>query len=114
MDAVRTGDCLTVLAEFESGTIDLAYLDPPFNTGRTMNAVNGSYGDSWDGVHHYVRFMRPRVEQIHRTLKSNVSILLHCDWRTCHHFWIMLEEIFGRENFVNHLIWLYGLGGSSP
>src|SRR5215510_10804534 len=58
--------------------------------------------------------MRPRLREIHRVLKPDGSILLHCDWRTCHHFRLMLDELFGAERFVNHLIWHYGLGGSSP
>jgi DNA modification methylase len=58
--------------------------------------------------------MRSRIEAIHRVLKPDGSILLHCDWRTCHHFRLMLDEMFGAERFVNHLIWRYGLGGSSP
>ena len=42
------------------------------------------------------------------------SVLLHCDWRSCHHLRVLLDEVFGAERFVNHLIWVYGLGGSSP
>jgi DNA modification methylase len=111
---VITGDCLQVLAKFPEGEIDLAYLDPPFNTGKTQVAPNGDYHDSWNDVQAYLDFMRPRVQAIHRVLKPNGSILLHCDWRTCHHLRLMLDDLFGPANFVNHLIWQYGLGGSSP
>jgi DNA modification methylase len=46
-------------------------------------------------------------------LRPSGSILLHCDWRCSHHLRLLLDEIFGAEQFVNHLIWAYGLGGSS-
>lgn len=114
LDQVILGDCLDVLRSWSEGAIDLAYLDPPFNTGRTMAAANGAYADRWDDLDAYLAYMRPRIAEICRTLKPHGSILLHCDWRTCHHFRIMLEELLGRESFVNHLIWSYGLGGSSP
>lgn len=114
MDCTHTGDCLRVVAGFADGTIDLVYLDPPFNTGRTLSAAQGEYEDSWNDLGEYLRYMRPRVEAMHRVLKPDGSILLHCDWRTCHHYRIMLDEVFGEACFVNHLIWRYGLGGSSP
>ncbi|HWB19869.1 MAG TPA: site-specific DNA-methyltransferase, partial [Phycisphaerales bacterium] len=62
----------------------------------------------------YMGFMRERVKEIHRVLKKHGVIFVHCDWRTCHHQRLMLDEIFGAEGFVNHLVWVYGLGGSSP
>ena len=83
-------------------------------TGRQHIASEGSYSDSWADLNDYTAFMRPRLEHIHRVLKSTGSVLIHCDWRTCHHFRLMLDELFGSNQFVNHLIWAYGLGGSSP
>src|SRR5688572_11608391 len=79
-----------------------------------MHAENGSYADCWPGLREYLDYMRPRVQCICDALKPNGSILLHCDWRTCHHFRVMLDDLLGPERFVNHLIWRYGLGGSSP
>lgn len=111
---VIQADCLDVLRSWPDSCVDLAYLDPPFNTGQTFEAAGGRYEDSWPGVEAYLAFMRPRVEQIRRVLKPTGSILLHCDWRMCHHFRLMLDELFGESCFVNHLIWRYGLGGSSP
>lgn len=113
IDQVLGGDCLDVLCGFPAEAIDLAYLDPPFNTGRTLRTNHVKYADSWPDIHAYLSFMRPRIEAIARALKPRGSILLHCDWRTCHHFRLMLEELMGPEHFVNHLIWRYGLGGSS-
>lgn len=111
---VHCGDCLDVLCQLDVHSVDLAYLDPPFNTGQSQSASNGSYDDCWESVEAYLAFLTPRVQAIHRVLKPTGSILLHCDWRTSHHVRLMLDEVFGSANFVNHLIWRYGLGGSSP
>jgi DNA modification methylase len=114
LDEIVCGDCLEVLGRLPDGVADLAYLDPPFNTGRTLAAKAASYEDTWTSVDAYLAFLRPRIEATHRVLAPNGVILLHCDWRTCHHLRLMLDELFGVDGFVNHLIWTYGLGGSSP
>jgi DNA modification methylase len=107
------GDCLDVLGGRPAGFADLAYLDPPFNTGRTHLASNGVYSDRFDDMEAYLAFLQPRLEAVHRALRTDGAILLHCDWRTCHHLRLMLDEMFGVDRFINHLIWQYGLGGSS-
>ena len=114
LNQVLHGDCLNVLRLLPSDSIDLTYLDPPFNTGRTLTASGAAYCDQWNSTADYIAFMQPRVEAICRVLKPHGAILLHCDWRTCHHFRMMLDALLGAENFINHLIWSYGLGGSSP
>jgi DNA modification methylase len=114
VNQVLAGDCLDVLLDLPDGIADLVYLDPPFNTGKTQVSTRARYPDHWPDMASYLAFMQPRVRAIHRSLKPDGSILLHCDWRTCHHFRLMLDEIFGVDRFVNHLIWRYGLGGSSP
>lgn len=114
IDTVVHGDCLEVLAQLPDACVDLAYLDPPFNTGRTQSAHGGAYADAWPTMDAYLAFIDARVRQIRRVLKPSGSILLHCDWRACHHLRLLLDEVFGAEQFVNHLIWHYGLGGSSP
>ncbi len=111
------GDCLEVLSAWPEHLADLVYLDPPFNTGRTHRgraASGAAYPDSWPSIGAYLEFLRPRTEAVYRVLKPRGSILLHCDWRTCHHLRLLLDELLGPRNFVNHLIWSYGLGGSSP
>lgn len=72
------------------------------------------YRDFWPSVADYLDFMRPRLVEMRRVLRSTGSILLHCDWRACHHLRLLLDDLFGPERFVNHLVWAYGLGGSSP
>ncbi len=112
-DEVLCRDCLAALDSLPGDVFDLAYLDPPFNTGRTHSATNGSFRDAWPSLEAYLDFLRPRVQAVHSALKPNGSILLHCDWRTSHHVRLLLDDVFGPDNFVNHLIWSYGLGGSS-
>ncbi len=114
LDQVITGDCLAVLCGRPPGAVHLAYLDPPFNTGRRHCGAQAAYSDTWPGLEAYLAFLRPRLEAVHRALGPHGSILLHCDWRTSHHLRLLLDEIFGESRFVNHLIWVYGLGGSSP
>jgi DNA modification methylase len=108
------GDCLTVLAKRPPGWVDLAYLDPPFNTGRAQKASGGAYDDRWPCMADYIAFLRGRIEAITRALAAHGSILVHCDWRTSHHVRLILDELLGEGAFVNHLVWSYGLGGSSP
>ncbi|MCA9284722.1 MAG: site-specific DNA-methyltransferase [Phycisphaerales bacterium] len=116
---VQLGDCLELLPAIDTGSADLVYLDPPYNTGSerigTERGKGASrYPDRWPDVRAYLAFMRPRLEQIHRVLRASGSILLHCDWRTSHHLRLLLDDVFGADRFVNHLVWSYGLGGSSP
>lgn len=113
------GDCLPFLQHLlESATlragIDLIYIDPPFNTGTAKSGDAGKYYDSWPDINQYIQFLRERVCLMHKLLNVTGSLLVHCDWRTAHHIRFLLDEIFGHEMFVNHLIWQYGLGGSSP
>ncbi len=112
---LRHGDCLDVLPMVGSSSVDLVYLDPPFNSGIRRKGRKGlSFDDRFVDVAAYRAFIAPRLEESHRVLRASGSILVHVDWRTSHHVRLLLDEIFGAENFVNHLIWSYGLGGSGP
>jgi len=111
---VICADNARVLPELPDASIDLIYIDPPFNTGRTQSQRAGKFVDSWDTVSDYVEFLRPRIMEMHRILRPTGSLLLHGDWRTSHRVRVMLDEVFGPDRFVNHLVWSYGLGGSSP
>ncbi len=102
----------------------MIYADPPFFTGATQRSspaaarrhrtADASYADSWPSVDGYIGWLRERIEATAPALKPTGLILIHCDWHACHHIRLMLEELFGVSGFVNHLIWSYGLGGSSP
>lgn len=88
--------------------IDLIYLDPPFNTGK-QQAIHGiSYTDNYID---YGDFLRKRLYLCYRTLKTIGSLFLHLDYREVHYAKIWLDEIFGRSNFRNEIIWSYDYGG---
>jgi DNA modification methylase len=108
------GDWLEAARSLEAGSVDLVYADPPFNTGSAKRARAGGFADRWEDIGSYLGWLRERIEATAGLLKPTGSILLHVDWRTCHHARLMLDEILGADRFVNHLVWSYGLGGSSP
>lgn len=114
LDEIVGGDCLAVLDALPAGFADLAYVDPPFNTGHLQISARAAYADAWPTMQSYLAFLRPRLEAVHRALAPSGSILLHCDWRAGHHLRLLLDDVFEPGGFVNHLIWSYGLGGSSP
>lgn len=114
---VIEGDNLVALAAMEPSSVALAYLDPPFGTGRDF----GSYDDRWPNRASLIGMLRPRIEAIHRVLQSEGSILVHLDHRVAHEIARVLDEVFGPGDrdpgggpgFRNEIIWTYGLGGSS-
>ncbi len=133
------GDSLTLLREkIANDSINLIYIDPPFNTGKTRQQTRiqvaqdkkgdrigfqgqryktlraekgaGSYSDSFDD---YLAFLKPRLVEARRVLKSSGSFFLHLDWRESHYCKILCDEIFGRESFMNEIVWAYDFGGRS-
>lgn len=113
-------DNLNRLSQFPSECMDLIYLDPPFFSNRNYEVIWGdeaeirSFEDRWEGgIQVYVQWMRERMFEMYRILKPSGSIYLHCDWHASHHLKVMMDEVFGRENFLNNIVWCYGLGGSS-
>lgn len=116
LNRIHHGDNLAFLRAWPDACVDLVSIDPPFNTGATKRGRDEGvdYADAWPTIEDYLAFMRPRLIELHRVLKPTGSILLHCDWRASHHLRLLLDHVFGPERFVNHLIWTYGLGGSSP
>jgi DNA modification methylase len=115
------GDNLEILKIIEDNTIDLIYFDPPFFSNRNYEVIWGdegevrSFQDRWaGGMEHYIGWLKERVEQMHRILKSTGSIFLHCDWHADAYIRVhILDRIFGLDNFKNEIIWNYeesGLG----
>lgn len=120
---VAQADWLDRARGLRAGSIDLLYADPPFNTGASKvtpplagrvgrNGV-ARYPDRWPTMEAYIGWLRERVEATLPAMKQTGNILIHCDWRACHRIRVMLDEVLGADRFVNHLIWSYGLGGSS-
>ncbi len=130
------GDNLEVLPRFEDGAFQLIYIDPPFNTGRTQTRrtlqtvpdehgdrvgfqgrrfktrllAESSYGDAFED---YLAFLEPRLTHAHRLLAESGTLYFHIDYREAHYCKLLLDEIFGRESFLNELIWAYDYGARS-
>lgn len=130
------GDNLSVLEQLPSESVDLIYIDPPFNTGKvqgrtqikTVRSESGdrvgfqglkyetikvgtkSYSDLFDD---YLDFLEPRLKQAYRILAANGSFYFHIDYREVHYCKVLLDQIFGRESFLNEVIWAYDYGARS-
>ena len=128
------GDNLPLLEAIPDGAVDLIYIDPPFNTGKVQartqiktersgdgdrvgfqgnrykTQILGSMGyqDKFDD---FIAFIEPRLVQAHRILSPQGSLYFHIDYREVHYCKILLDHIFGRENFLNEIIWAYDYGG---
>ncbi len=133
---IRFGDNLELLREIGDETIDLIYIDPPFNTGRTQSrtfirTVRDANGDrvGFGGRHYrtetvsenhyrdtfddFIGFLEPRMQEAYRVLKPHGSLYFHIDYREVHYCKILLDDIFGRNSFLNEIIWAYDYGGRS-
>jgi site-specific DNA-methyltransferase (adenine-specific) len=157
------GDNLNVLKKYiKDESVDLVYLDPPFNSDRNYNILFKqkdapsagadnpqilAFTDTWtwgnddaqllkqlqetaaprvsdtltalykilgqSDMMSYIVMMAPRLVELRRVLKPTGSIYLHCDMSAAHYLKVLMDSIFGPENFLNNVVWLYGLGGSS-
>jgi len=136
-DLVIAGDNADVLPRLPAGAFDLIYLDPPFNTGRARaratlavrRAGLGEQGDRAgfggrryrsrllrtlsyeDRFGDYLEFLAPRLERCRELLAAHGTLYFHIDYREAHYCKLLLDEIFGREAFLNELIWAYDYGG---
>ncbi len=129
-------DNLEGLASMPDEGVDLVYVDPPFNTGRTQSKRsirtlrddNGDrtgfqgkryrtveldstgYSDSFDD---YLGFLEPRFREARRILKPDGSFFLHVDYREAHYCKVLLDRIFGRDSLINEIVWAYDYGARS-
>ncbi|EQB64140.1 MAG: DNA methyltransferase [candidate division Zixibacteria bacterium RBG-1] len=108
------GDNLEILSTLDKESVDLIYIDPPFFSNRNYEIIWGdeaeirSFEDRWEGgINVYIDWMKERVIELHRVLKSTGSFYLHCDWHAGHYLKVMCDEIFGDNNFRNEIIWHY-------
>ena len=91
--------------------VDLIYIDPPWNSGRNYEIFWGetqekrSFDDRHESTQAYIDYMRPRCEQLERVLKPTGSFYYHCDWHASHYVKVMLDQIFGENNFQCEIIW---------
>jgi len=114
---VRVGDNLDVMRALPDACLDLIYADPPFNTGRrrAQGLPGHVFNDRWPGgVRTYLSFLEPRLREMHRLLKPTGTLYLHLDWHAVHYAKVLLDEIFGYDNFLNEIVWSYRTGGLCP
>ena len=104
MDKIITGDSYDVLQTLET-KVDFVYLDPPFNSGKDWATATGSFTDKWDSDEQYIEFLRERIIECKRLLKPTGSIMVHVDDAMSHYVKIMLDQVFGKENYINNIIW---------
>ncbi len=134
---LHEGDNLEVVRTFPDASFTLIYLDPPFNTGRartraveTVRSVEGvagrkgfhgrdyerlvgdlrTYDDSFDD---YWGFLEPRLEEAWRLLADDGTLYVHLDYREAHYAKVLMDALFGRDRFLNELIWAYDYGAKS-
>lgn len=113
MNQLILSDNLEVLRKLESESVDLIYLDPPFFSNRNYEVIWGDEGevhsfvDRWSGgIDHYIVWLKERVIEMHRILKTTGSIFLHCDWNANAYIRVeILDKVFGHNNFRNEIIW---------
>jgi DNA modification methylase len=108
---IYCGDCLDQLRKLPDACIDLIYIDPPFNSNRNYEVFWGetkekrAFEDRHASTQAYIDFMRPRCEQLARVLKPTGSFYYHCDWHASHYVKVMLDQIFGENQFQAEIVW---------
>ena len=113
IDTLYTGDCYTWLKTIEPGAIDLVYLDPPFFTQKVQksktrdNTQEYRFSDTWTNIEEYRAFLKLRIEECRRALRDTGSMFVHCDSSATHHIRLILDEVFGTDNFQSEIIWAY-------
>jgi len=133
---IISADNIDWLHRREAESIDLIYIDPPFNTGtrqqrtrmknvrdnegdrtgfgghryRTEKVASGSYADTYDD---FIGFLEPRLVEAHRVLSNSGSLFFHIDYREVHYCKVLLDSIFGRASYMNEIIWAYDYGARS-
>jgi DNA modification methylase len=108
------GEALATTAALRSESIDLIYMDPPFFTGRNHSSGENRFRDNWHGdLNSYIGWILPRLRAMRRLLKPTGTLFLHLDWHAVHYAKVELDRIFGRDQFINEIIWSYRTGGAS-
>jgi DNA modification methylase len=112
-DRLIHGDGLAELEATADGALAAIYVDPPFGTGAVQRGRLASYQDRPDDPDAFVRWLGPYLEHSRRVLTATGSLFVHLDYRAVHYVKVALDHLFGRDRFVNELIWCYAVGGKS-
>jgi len=108
---IYCGDNFDQLRKLPDGCVDLIYIDPPFNSNRNYEVFWGetkekrSFEDRHESTRAYIEYMRPRCVELQRVLKKTGSFYYHCDWHASHYVKVMLDQIFGENQFENEIVW---------
>ncbi len=107
------GNCVEKLKEIAANKVDLIYFDPPFFTQRKHSSTNKDnsktykFNDKYTSIEDYLRLIENVLAQSKRILKNIGSVFLHCDKTASHNIRVVLDKVFGRENFQSEIIWSY-------
>jgi len=102
---IHCEDCLDVLLRFPSASINLIYIDPPFIGAEDITNSKPNHIINTESIYDYSEWLLPRIIELHRILKDDGSIYLQCDSSTDAYIKILLDKIFGIENFNSRIIW---------
>ncbi len=133
---IYLADNLSVLRDLPDGSVNLIYIDPPFNTGKAqkhtvLHTVRDTNGDrtGFQGLRYkttkgdtraftdifddFLEFIEPRLREAYRVLTDDGTLYFHIDYREVHYCKVLLDDIFGRKSFLNEIIWAYDYGARS-
>ncbi len=109
---LHRGDNLEFMQALPEGSCDLIYVDPPFFADKPSRGNRHRFRSAWQGgLEAYLEFLRPRLAEMHRLLPDHGSLYVHLDATVVHYVKIMLDELFGRDQFLNEIVWRYRTGG---
>lgn len=101
------------MKKIKNNSIDLIYLDPPFFTQHTQKGLLRKeeriveFQDSWKNINEYIDYIKIRLIEMKRILKDTGSIFFHCDKTASHYLRVLLNDVFGMNNFQSEIIWSY-------
>ena len=110
---IYQGNSVEKLKEIEANKVDLIYFDPPFFTQRKHTLTNKDssktyeFDDKYNSIEEYLTLVENVLEQSKRVLKNSGSVFLHCDKTASHNIRLVMDKVFGRENFQSEIIWSY-------
>lgn len=112
-DRLVLSENLPVLRSLSDECLDLVYIDPPFGTGSVRKGQDNTYPDLPDDPEGLVRWLQECLTESHRLLRPSGSMFVHLDYRCVHYVKVFLDSLFGREHFINEIVWCYSVGGKS-
>ncbi len=113
INKIYHGHCIEKLKEIEANKVDLIYFDPPFFTQRKHSLSNKDnsktyeFDDKYNSIEEYLELVENVLAQSKRVLKNTGSVFLHCDKTASHNIRVVMDKVFGGENFQSEIIWSY-------